>query len=260
MEARSESGLVQVEVDSGVAVLTLNDPLRRNAISAQMNTELIELIEILEADAEVGAIVLTGSGPTFCAGADLELLRLAKTPADFRDIYGGFLRLASTSLPTIAAVNGAAVGAGMNMALACDLILAGDAATFDSRFLQIGIHPGGGHMWRLGKIADLRTVRAMVLFGEKLNAAQAVELGVAWRSVADDDLLAEARRLGRTAARVPRDLMARTKSTIAALGAVTTGDEAVDLELTPQTWSVGQPAFGAMLAALRERISSTRAE
>lgn len=250
------SGLVQLEVEDGVAVLTLNDPPRRNAISAAMNAELVGLMGQLEADAGVAAVVLTGSGPAFCAGADLELLRVAQSAADFRDIYEGFLRVAGTSLPTIAAVNGAAVGAGMNMALACDLVLAGEAATFDSRFLQIGIHPGGGHMWRLGQVADLRTVRAMVLFGETLDAAQAVDVGLAWRRVADAHLLDTAKLLARAAARVPRDLTARTKATIASLGQVATGHEAVELELAPQTWSVGQPTFQAMLGTLREYIAS----
>jgi enoyl-CoA hydratase len=254
------AGLVHLEVEDGVAVLTLHDPPRRNAISAAMNAELVELVGELEADAGVGAIVLSGSGPTFCAGADLEQLRVAQSAADFRDIYGGFLRVAGTSLPTIAAVNGAAVGAGMNVALACDLVLAGEAATFDSRFLQIGIHPGGGHMWRLGRVADLRTVRAMVLFGETLDAAQAVDVGVAWRRIADADLLDEAKRLARAASRVPRELMARTKATIASLGSVATGDEAVELELAPQTWSARQPTFEAMLGTLRERIGGRPAE
>ena len=99
---------------------------------------------------------------------------------EMKAIYDGFLRIAHTPLPTIAAVNGAAVGAGMNMVLACDLVLAGrEYAKFDSRFLQIGIHPGGGHTWRLRQIAGRSTTMAMVMFNQILRAERAKEVGLA---------------------------------------------------------------------------------
>ncbi len=172
--------------DDGIATLTLSDPERRNAINLQMCTELVDTIEELENSGDARVVILTGAPPAFCAGADLNDLLLARERDNIHEIYRGFLRIAHSPLPTIAAVNGAAVGAGMNMALACDVIVAAESARFDSRFLQIGIHPGGGHTWRLRDKTDDQTTRAMVLFGERLDGRRAAEVGLAWKCVADD--------------------------------------------------------------------------
>src|SRR5206468_11560637 len=120
-----------------------------------------------------------------------------------RSIYEGFLPVGRSSLPTIAAVNGAAVGAGMNLALVCDIRLAARRAKFDTRFLQIGLHPGGGHTWMLDRIAGPQTAAAMVLFGEVLDGEAAVNAGLAWRVVDDDALLDTARALAQRAASAP---------------------------------------------------------
>ena len=136
--------LVLTEIEDGVATVTLNHPEVRNAVSLDMNRELDAVFDRLEADESVGAVVLTGAPPAFSAGANLDELLAADDPESLGIIYAGFLRVAHTPLPTVAAVNGATVGAGMNFALACDVILAGRSAMFESRFLQIAIHPGGG--------------------------------------------------------------------------------------------------------------------
>ena len=104
---------------------------------------------------------------------------------------------ARSPLPTIAAVNGAAVGAGMNLALACDVRLAGRSARFDTRFLQLGLHPGGGHTWMLQRIAGPQAAAAVVLFGEVLDGEEAERCGLVWRCV-DDDALRDRRRAGGT--------------------------------------------------------------
>ncbi len=168
----------------GVATLTINDPDKRNAINLAMNDEIVDTMEALENSGDVNAIVVTGAPPAFCAGADLGDLLDARDRGNIHEIYRGFLRIAHSPIPTVAAVNGAAVGAGMNMALACDVILAAESARFDSRFLDIGIHPGGGHTWRLRNKTDDQTMRAMVLFGEILSGDRAAEIGLAWRCVA----------------------------------------------------------------------------
>src|SRR3954466_2727240 len=110
---------VLTDIRDGVAIVTLNDPERRNAINLEMNAELEATFDELE-HGDVGAVVITGAPPAFCAGADLDALQHATEPEALRRIYAGFLRVANSPLPTVAAVNGAAVGAGMNMALACD--------------------------------------------------------------------------------------------------------------------------------------------
>ena len=141
-----------------------------------------------EADESVGAVVVTGTPPAFCAGANLGNLRSADG-ASLGNVYEGFLRIARSPLPTLAAVNGAAVGAGMNMALGCDVRIAARRARFDTRFLQIGIHPGGGHTWMFRRIVGPQAAMAAVLFGEVLDGAEAERVGLVYRCVDDDALL-----------------------------------------------------------------------
>jgi enoyl-CoA hydratase len=246
---------VLLDVADRVATMTLNDPDRRNAINLSLNDELIAAIDEVENRDDVGALVVTGAPPAFCAGADLEDLKNSRHRDSLGKIYAGFLRLAHTSLPTVAAVNGAAVGAGMNMALACDVILAAKRARFDTRFMQIGIHPGGGHTWRLRRLTDHQTVMAMVLFGEVVDGARAAEIGLAWRCVDDADLVAEANALAARAASFPRALTERTKATIQQLQGIDTSDDAVSHELDPQAWSMDQPPFLALVTKLQHQIS-----
>jgi enoyl-CoA hydratase len=210
----------------------------------------------LEARNDVGALIVTGAGSAFCAGADLEDLANCDSEEKLRTIYSGFLRLAGSSLPTVAAVNGPAVGAGLNLALACDVILAGTSARFDTRFLQIGLHPGGGNTWRLRRITDLQSTMAMVLFGEVIDGPRAAEIGLAWRCVPDADLLAEAQTLAARAAAGPPELVRRMKATILGMDAVTNSDDAVSAEIGPQLWSLGEPAFVDLLARLRAQIAA----
>ena len=242
--------------DAGVATLTLNDPDRRNAINLQMNDEIIEEMERLENSTDARALIVTGAGKAFCAGADLGDLLAARERDNIHDIYRGFLRIAHSPLPTIAAVNGAAVGAGMNMALACDVIIAGDRARFDSRFLQIGIHPGGGHTWRLLNKTNEQVVRAMVLFGEVLDGARAAQVGLAWKHVPHDDLMAAAHEMAARAATYPPKLQRVTKTEMGKLTTIDTSPAAVEHEVSPQVASMAYPEFQALVSKLQADISS----
>jgi enoyl-CoA hydratase len=247
-------GAIRLEVADGVAVVTLDEPDRRNALNLAMVQEMVEAFDRLEADESVGAVVVTGAPPAFCAGADLGNLGQSGE-GGMRAIYEGFLRVARSTLPTVAAVNGAAVGAGMNLALCCDVRVAGRRAKFDTRFLQLGLHPGGGHTWMLRRAIGPQGAAAMVLFGEVVDGEAAERCGLAWRCVDDEALLDTARALGAKAADVPRPLARRAKETLATMAAVNAHDEAVDIELDVQTWSAQQPFFAERLAAMRERIS-----
>lgn len=251
--------VLQVERRDRVAVLTFNDPDRRNVVSNEMNDELLAVFDEFEADDDIGAVVLTGAGRAFCAGAVLDdLLEAGSSDNDgsLPDIYRGFLRVAHTPLPTVAAVNGAAVGAGMNMVLACDLVIAAQSARFDSRFLSIGVHPGGGHTWRLRNITNLQTAKAMVLFEQILDGEQAARYGVAWECVADNQLLERAVNYAERAANHPRELVATTKKTLHEAAAITHSVPAVQLEIEPQVWSMRQPAFTQMVSNLKAQIAS----
>lgn len=250
------SGLCTDVVDR-VAVVTLDAPERRNALDLDLCDEIVATLDRLEGDGSVGAVVVTGAPPAFCAGADLSHLGSSQRDG-LRRVYEGFLRVARSPLPTIAAVNGAAVGAGMNLALACDVRLAGRSARFDTRFLQLGIHPGGGHTWMLRRIAGPQATAAAVLFGEVLDGAEAERIGLVWRCMEDDDLLAAATAMAARAAAGPPELVRRIKATISDMASVDSHDDAVERELEPQLWSINQPEFTARLAAMQQRIGANR--
>ncbi len=252
----SAMSFLNTEVRDGVALLTLNDPDKRNAINLAMNDEICDTMERLENSGDARAIIVTGAGKGFCAGADLGDLLAARERDNIHEIYRGFLRIAHSPLPTIAAVNGAAVGAGMNMALACDVIVAAEGARFDSRFLQIGIHPGGGHSWRLKHKTSDQVVRAMVLFGEVLSGARAADIGLAWKCVPDADLLPECIAMASRAAGYPPRLTRITKHGLAGLHTITTSPDAVEHEVGPQVASMSSPEFQQLVQALRDQISS----
>jgi len=217
-----------------------------------MIAELLVTLEDLERNESVGALVLTGAGTVFCSGADLgNLTRLTAEaggdPTDVREIYRGFLAFRETPLPTVAAVNGPAVGAGMNLALACDVRLTTPDAWFDTRFAAIGLHPGGGHVWMLDRLVGPQTTAAMTMFGESVDGERAVALGLAWRCVPDDELLEAAVTLAGKAAAVPRDLMDRVHATVREAPWHTDFDAAIAVELERQAWSFGRGYFNERL-------------
>ena len=246
--------LVIVDKSDGVATLTLNNPTERNTLTAPMVADILAAMDDVENDSTIGAIVVTGAAPAFCAGANLGNLATA-TPESLSNIYEGFLRIARSPLPTIAAVNGAAVGAGMNLALGCDVRLAARRAKFDTRFLQIGIHPGGGHTWMLRRIAGPQATMATVIFGEILDGAEAERVGLVWKCVDDDALLATAHEMAARAASAPRELLKVTKETIQVMSGIDAHHDAVKREIEPQVWSTRQPWFAERLAALQAKIS-----
>jgi len=246
--------MVLYDVSDGIATLTLNNPQERNSMTAEMVSEIVAAMDAAEADANVRVVIVTGTPPAFCAGANLGNLAEA-TRESLLGIYEGFLRVARSPLPTIAAVNGAAVGAGMNLALGCDVRIAAKSARFDSRFLQLGLHPGGGNTWMQLRIAGMQTTMATVAFGDVLDGEAALRAGLVWKCVDDAALIATAREFGAKAAGAPKELLASIKKTIVEIGAVPTHGEAVEFELGPQVWSTRQPWFRERLAALQAKIS-----
>ena len=248
--------LIILERSEGVATLTLNNPAERNTMTTELVSDIKQAMDEIEADKTVGAIIVTGAAPAFCAGANLGNLAEADGES-LTKIYEGFLRIARTPLPTIAAVNGAAVGAGMNLALCCDVRIAAHRAKFDTRFLQIGLHPGGGHTWMFRNIAGPQATMAAVIFGEILDGHEAQRVGLVYKCVPDDELMATARVMAVRAASAPRELAIITKRSIQEMANVTTHDEAVAKELEPQVWTTRQPWFAERLAALQNRIKKS---
>jgi enoyl-CoA hydratase len=244
---------IRVSTDDGVTVVTLADPGRRNALSRQLSDELAAAVrDAVESGAR--ALVLDAEPPVFCAGGSLDDLLRRDQP--LAAAYAGFLALAEAPVPTVAAVTGAAIGAGVNLPLACDVVMAGDSARFDPRFLDVGIHPGGAHLWRLARRVGPQGAAALVLCGDTLTGAEAVTHGLAWRCVPDDEVLEAALRLARRAAGRSPALVRRTKQTLRETTGYAGADEAAAVELAAQAWSVEQPYFLDKITALREQIKS----
>ncbi len=171
---------VTYAVSDGVATITLDAPDRRNALSVEMSRELIDAARTAEADAAVGAVVVTG-GKHFCAGAVRAVLADAgRDPVEdeayrnLETVYRAFTTIGEAAVPTVAAVRGAAVGAGLNLALATDLRIVSRTARLLPGFAQIGIHPGGGHFTLLNRVAGREAAAAMGLFGEEVDGERAV--------------------------------------------------------------------------------------
>jgi enoyl-CoA hydratase len=227
---------LRVERRDRVAILTLDDPDRRNALSPELVDEIVAAMTAVEADDGIGALVVTGAPPAFCSGADVTALKSmqGRDASEVRSIYDGFLSVRASSLPTVAAVNGPAVGAGFNLALCCDVRIAGDSARFDSRFARIGLHPGGGHLWMLEREVGPHATAAISLFGERIDAARAAEIGLVWRVVPDEALLDDAVALAATGAELPRDLSAAVKATLRETPWRADFEAAVQAELTRQ--------------------------
>ena len=246
--------LVRYALADRVVVITVNDPDRRNAVTEAMSSELRDAVQRAESDSQAHAVIITGAGKAFCAGADLSALGAA-TDQGLERIYAGFMAVARCALPTIAAVNGAAVGAGLNLALAADVRIAGPHAMFDPRFQKLGIHPGGGATWMLHRAVGPQVARAALLFGMRFDAEDAVRHGLAL-SVADDPLAA-ALDLAAGPASAPREVVLATKASMraTAIPGFTDLDHheaAKNIELGPQAASIESPEFAARLAAARQ--------
>jgi len=183
---------IRLQTTGSVAVITIDDPATRNALTGASAQQLLDRLDQVSRDKTIAALVLRGAGGHFCAGADRALLAKARQdPCDadvlaaLEVIYESFVRLDSMPVPTVAALRGAAVGAGVNLALAADIRIAAHDARLLSGFLKIGLHPGGGHFTMLERLAGPQTTVAMSVFGEEITGARLRELGLAWEIVDD---------------------------------------------------------------------------
>lgn len=245
-------------IHGSTALLTLDDPDRRNILTSQMVRSIGEDVTRAESDPAVSTLVVTGSGSAFCAGAELSTLEKSADGDfdDVREVYEGFLRVLHSPLATVAAVNGPAVGAGLNLALACDVRIASTAARFDTRFTQLRIHPGGGHTWLLERAVGHQQATLAVLFQERWDAQRALEVGLVAQVVEPGDLLDTALGLGARLDDVEPVLTRRLVSTLRQSQQTPDHATMLAIETEAQAWSVTRPAFTANVRALREAISS----
>jgi 2-(1,2-epoxy-1,2-dihydrophenyl)acetyl-CoA isomerase len=183
---------LRCEVQHGYAVLTLNRPDRYNALSHALVADLREQLARLDEDPAVRAVVITGEGRAFCAGADLH-----GAPSNAEDVIRGLYvplvnQLTGMTKPIIAAVNGVAAGAGFSLALASDLRIAAENASFSLSFVKVGLVPDAGATWLLPRAVGSTRAAEIALFGRKVTAAQALEWGLVNEVVPDEHLLARA--------------------------------------------------------------------
>jgi enoyl-CoA hydratase len=246
---------VRVEETDGITTVVLDDTGTRNALSWELVRALSEAVERAAANGS-RALVLRNTPPVFCAGGSVD--ELLEPKVELEEIYRAFHALDEAPMPTVAAVDGAAIGAGITLLLCCDLAVCTPASRFDLRFLDVGIHPGGGALWRLERVVGRQGVAALALFGEVLDGEEAARRGLVWRCVEADHLTAETMRLAQKAAARDPELVSRTKRTMAAVAGVDSPAAAIDLELTAQRWSMARPAFQASLGDLRERLGRPR--
>jgi 2-(1,2-epoxy-1,2-dihydrophenyl)acetyl-CoA isomerase len=191
---------ILVEKHAGYRQISLNRPDRLNALNGEMHRALIAALEEAEADAECRAILVAGAGRAFCAGQDLADVAVKDDgPPDLKEVlerYNGLVRqLRGLPMPVVCAVNGVAAGAGANLALACDIVLAGKSASFIQAFSRIGLIPDCGGTWFLPRLVGAARARALAILAEPLSAARAAEWGLIWQAVDDDALMAEAHAL-----------------------------------------------------------------
>ena len=238
--------------DDGVALLTLTASGRRNALTVAMAEELVDACDELDSDHHVGAVVVRGEGGFFCAGGDRATLDAAGSDPAHPEAYAGlsavyrsFARVGLLEAPTIAAVRGGAVGAGLNLMLAADLRVVARDAKLISGFLPIGLHPGGGHGALLGRTGAREAAAAMALFGEQIDGERAAAMGLAWLAVDDQDVDETAMELAARAAADP-ELARRTAASLrTVLGPpAIPWAAALDLERASQKWSMRRKALG----------------
>ena len=229
----------------GVATIALSAPERRNALTLEMAEQLVQACDEVDSDPSIGAVVVTG-GEYFCAGGDRQTLADAgRDPAtpDAWDgiglVYRSFARVGELEPPTVAAIRGGAVGAGVNLAFATDLRVMATGAKIISGFLQIGLHPGGGHGALLGRTGQREGAAAMALFGQGIDGARAAELGLAWVAVDDDRVEATARELAAAPAADPELARRVARSLRAEWGPpALPWPAALDMERASQMWSM----------------------
>ena len=248
--------LLRAQRVGAVQVLTLDDPKRRNILSRNMCLALSAAVKAAEEDAEVKAVVIAASPPAFCAGADLEDLKAAAAgdTVNVEAVYQSFMDVANCRLPMIAAVGGAAVGAGFNLALACDIRIASDDALFDTRFLKIGLHPGGGHGWMLLRAIGWAEATRLLLLARQVHAEEAVAIGLAQRRVAPDALLDAAIALAGATDALPRELVLATKDSMRR-AARWSHEESLAHETAEQARSLGGAPFKELVARLQGEIA-----
>ena len=246
---------VLVEQAEGVHRLTLNRPDKINALNAAVFEGLAAALDAAEADEGCRAILLMGAGRGFCSGADLtgSVGSSDDLGVELERSYNPLVRrLRSLPLPVVCAVHGVAAGAGLNLALACDVVVAGKTARLTQAFVRIGLLPDAGGTWFLPRLVGDARARGLAMLGEPITGEQAAEWGLIWSAVEDGQEIAEGERLARQLADLPTQAIALMKRAFLAAPAATL-DAQLDLERDLQRQAGRTPDFREGTAAFREK-------
>ncbi|MES2898122.1 MAG: 2-(1,2-epoxy-1,2-dihydrophenyl)acetyl-CoA isomerase PaaG [Pseudomonadota bacterium] len=210
-------------IENGIATLTLNRPDKLNSFTQAMHLEVRAALANIQADPSVRVLLLTGAGRGFCAGQDLSD-RAVEPGAEGVDLGASVetyyaplvMTLRSLPMPVICAVNGVAAGAGANLALACDIVLAAKSASFVEVFCKLGLIPDTGGTWHLPRLVGHARAMGMAMLGEKLSADKAEEWGLIWKSVPDETLMEQAMAMATHFSTAPTKGLAFTKKALQA--------------------------------------------
>ena len=252
------SETILVERDGDLTQITLNRPDRLNSFNEDMHLALRAALNEAASNG-TRAILLTGAGRGFCAGQDLgdrDPSKMDGPPdlgATLLNFYNPLVRqIKALNCPVICAVNGVAAGAGANIALACDIVLAAQGAKFIQSFAKVGLVPDGGGTWSLTRLLGEVRAKALALTAEPLSATQAAEWGLIWKAIPDADLLAEARELGQKLAVGPTIGLSMTKQAIQA-ASTNSLDEQLDLEAEYQRICGATPDYAEGVSSFLEK-------
>ena len=260
MEKKTQSGAVVLcEKRGGWRKLTLNRPDKLNSVNAETHAALARALADLRGDPDARALLLTGAGRAFCAGQDLGERAVApgQSPPDLgeslRARYNPLvLSVAALPIPVVCAVNGVAAGAGANLALACDFVLAAKSAKFIQAFCNIGLIPDSGGTWILPRLAGSARARTMAMLGEPVSAETAAEWGMIFKCVEDDDLPAESEALTERLSRGPTMAYGMIKQALAR-GTANSLAEQLALEADLQSRAGQSADYAEGVAAFREK-------
>ncbi len=248
--------LVLVEVEDGVATVTLNRPEARNALSPALLSELHEAVTSLDARDDVGCTVLTGADPAFCAGVDLKSLAGEDRGAQqdrLRAPGGRAFMMPPHETPVIGAINGPTVTGGLELAMACDFLVASDRARFADTHIRVGVMPGAGMSIRLPQLIGIDRARRMSLTGDYIDAETARDWGLVVEVVPHDSLLRRARELASTIAAIPREYVREYRRGYERMAALS-GSDAFEAEAQWSRQWMADRFDQSRLAAERERI------
>ncbi|OMH38411.1 2-(1,2-epoxy-1,2-dihydrophenyl)acetyl-CoA isomerase PaaG [Motiliproteus sp. MSK22-1] len=250
---------LELKVEDGVALLALNRPDRLNSFNTEMHAELRQVLKAISKDNNIRCLLLTGRGRGFCAGQDLSDRNVApgtEAPDLGESIernYNPLIRaLRDLPMPIICAVNGVAAGAGANIALACDIVVAARSANFIQAFSKIGLIPDSGGTWTLPRLVGSSRAKALMLLGEKVSAEQAQDWGMIWQCVDDESLQDQALAMARQLAQQPTKGFVYTRRALHA-SSTNTLDQQLDLERDLQRLAGRTDDYREGVAAFMEK-------